>query len=257
MTAAITLEDFYQNMAVPESCALGKRIYKKQFYENGQLNAADKKAFVEDIDTIEWRYTLKPSTINIPKLEDETHEYLEVAVLQVLLTALDRSARIAAAIQKAIPYPVLIVFVCGNRLALNAAEKRINRADSNKIVVETVHDTGWISLDTPEQWQTDFLRDFDVTNFSYRNFFDFYQDMVKRIVALNCAAHTTQYSLATRVDGSAVDRLDALRSMGKLQQERGETRNKLKKEKNLGTQVQLNTQIKQITDRIEAIKQTL
>ena len=71
MTTAMTLEQFYQNMAVPEACALGKRIYKKQFYENGQLNAADKKAFVEDIEGIEWRYTLKPSTINIPKLEGQ------------------------------------------------------------------------------------------------------------------------------------------------------------------------------------------
>jgi hypothetical protein len=45
--------------------------------------------------------------------------------------------------------------------------------------------------------------------------------------------------------------------MGKLQQERTETRNKLKKEKNLGTQVQLNTRIKQITDRVAAITKEL
>ena len=257
MTAAITLEDFYHNMAVPNTCALGKRIYKKQFYENGQLNAADKKAFVEDIDGIEWRYTLKPSTINIPKLEDETHGYLEVAVLQVLLSAIERTTRIAAAIQKAIPYPLLIIFICGNQLALNAAGKRINRADSGKIVVETMHDTGWISLDAPKPWQVDFLANFCITKFSYRNFFDFYQDLVKRIVALNCAVHTGRYSLKKRGDNSGAGRLEILLKMEKLQQERTETRNKLKKEKNLGTQVQLNTRIKQITDRIEAIKKEL
>ena len=254
MTTAMTLEQFYQNMAVPEACALEKRIYKKQFYDNGQLNAADKKAFVEDIDGIEWRYTLKPTTINIAKRENETLEYLEVAVLQVLLTAIERSARIAVAIQKSIPYPALIIFVCGDRLALNVAEKRINRADSNKIVVESVFDTGWISLNTPEPWQVDFLIDFHITNFSYRNFFDFYQDMVKRIVALNCAIHTGQYALATE---NRVIRVDALRQMEKLQQERAETRNKLKKEKNMGTQVQLNTKVKQITDRIEVIRAKL
>ena len=42
--------------------------------------------------------------------------------------------------------------------------------------------------------------------------------------------------------------------MGKLQQERTETRNKLKKEKNLGSQVSLNTKIKQLGDRIEAVR---
>lgn len=257
MTETMTLDQFYQNMAVPDACALGKRIYKKMFYDNGQLNAADKKAFVEDIGGIEWRYTLKPSTINIPKLEDETHEYLEVAVLQVLMNALERTSRIAPAIQKAVPYPLLIIFICGDQLSLNAAEKRINRADNNKIVVETMHDTGWISLSKLEPWQGDFLNDFRVTNFSYRNFFDFYQDMRKRIVALNCAVHTGRYSLHTETDGSSANRVEMLRQMEKLNQERMEIRNKLKTEKNLGTQVQLNTQIKQITDRIEAAKQEL
>ena len=125
MTTAMTLEQFYQNMAVPENCALGKRIYKKQFYENGQLNAADKKAFAEDIEGIEWRYTLKPATMNISRFEDDTHEYLEIAILQVLLTAIERTARIAAAMQKAIPYPVPDNF----RLRRPACPERSGKAD--------------------------------------------------------------------------------------------------------------------------------
>ncbi len=257
MTKARTLDQFYQNMAVPEACALGKRLYKKQFYENGQLNAADKKAFVEDIDEIEWRYTLKPLTINISKLEDETHEYLEIAVLQVLLNAIERSARVAAAMQKAIPYPVLIIFVCGDQLAMNVAEKRINRADSNKIVVEAIHDTGWISLNAPNPLQEAFLTEFSIINFSYRNFFTFYQDMVKRIVALNCAVHTGHYSLNAATDGKNQDRLKNLLQLEKLELEKSQIRNKLKKEKNLSKQVQWNSQIRQITDRIEAIKKEI
>jgi radical SAM superfamily enzyme YgiQ (UPF0313 family) len=257
MTTTMTLDQFYQNMAVPEACDLGKRLYKKQFYENGQLNAADKKAFVEDIDGIEWRYTLKPSTINIPKLEDETHEYLEVAVLQVLLNTIERSSRIAAAMQKAIPYPVLIIFVYGDQLAMNVAEKRINRADSNKIVVETIHDTGWIPFNDPNPLQEAFLKEFSIINFSYRDFFAFYQDMVKRIVALNCAVHTGHYSLNAEIDGKNQNRLQGLRQLEKLELERSQIRNKLKKEKNLSKQVQWNTQIKQITDQIETIKKEL
>jgi len=43
----------------------------------------------------------------------------------------------------------------------------------------------------------------------------------------------------------------------KLQQEKSEIQGKLKKEKNLGTQVQFNTRIKRITERIEVIKSEL
>lgn len=257
MSDISSIDGFYDNLAVPETCGLGKRLFKKQFYEYGQLNAADRKAFVEDIETIDWRYTIKPSTINIPKLEDQTHEYLEIAVLQVVLTTIERHARIAAVIQKAIPYPLLIIFVSGSRMAINAAEKRINRADANKIVVETSHETGWIDLSKAREEQSAFLSDFRVTKFSYRNLYDFYQDAVERIVALNCAKYSGQYRPPVANAKPKTDRLEALRQMDKLQQERTETRNKLKKEKNLGTQVSLNTRIKQLSDRIEAIRTEL
>lgn len=260
MTGIRSIDQFYENLAIPEACYLGKRLFKKQFYEHGQLGAADKNAFVEDIDGIEWRYTLKPSTINIPKLEDDTHDYLEIAVLQVALTAAERHLRIAATIQKAIPYPLLIIFVFGSRLAINAADKRINRADANKIVTETSYDTDWIELDAPNAFQDAFLADFRSTNFSYRNLFEFYQAAVARIIALNCAAHSGQYALQAEADGTVknkIDRLEALRKIEKFHQERSELRNKLKKEKNLGTQVSLNTRIKQLSDRIEAARNEL
>lgn len=257
MSNVRSIEDFYSNLGLPEACSLGKRLFKKQFYEHGQLVAADKKAFVEDIEGIDWNYTLKPSTINIPKLEDDTHEYLEIAVLQVVLTAIERHARIASVIQKAIPYPILIVFVRGQHMAIHAADKRINRADANKIVVEASYDTGWIDTSTPSAAQDAFLSDFRATNFSYHTLFDFYQDAVGRIIALNCAAHSGQYAPPGETTKSKTDRLEALRQMEKLHQERIETRNKLKKEKNLGTQVNLNTRIKQLGDSIEAIRKDI
>lgn len=257
MSAIRSIEAFYENLGIPDTCTLGKRVFKKQFYEHGQLGAADKAAFVEDIEGIEWRFTLKPSTINIPKLEDDTHEYLEIAVLQVTLTGTERLARIAAVIQKAIPYPLLILFVSGNGLEINAADKRINRADANKIVVEAVYDSSWIDTAAPMPEQDAFLSDFRARNFSYRSLYDFYQDAVGRLVALRCAGHTGRYEPPGVSGKPKADRLEALRLMDKLQQERAETRNKLKKEKNLGTQVGLNTRIKQLSDRIEAIRNDL
>lgn len=253
----MSLNDFYRNLALPDACVLGKRIFKKHFYENGQMSAADKKAFSEEIDRIEWRYTLKPSTINIPRFEDEQLEYLEIAVLQVDLNTPKRMGRIAELIQKSIPYPLIIVFICGDEMALNVAEKRINRTDSNKIVVEAIHDTGAISLEMPTASQSAFLADFCISNFSYQNFYVFYQDAIARIIALNCAAHSGHYALETEAGCSVNDRVQTLRQIEKLQQESTELCNKLKKEKNLGTQVQLNTRVKSLRDRIEELRKDL
>jgi len=249
-----TLEDFYSNLAVPDSCYLGKKLFKKHFYDNGQLSATDKKAFKEDIESIEWKYTLKPSTINIQSFEDDTHEYLEVAVIQVMLSSDKRHSRIAEVIQKAIPYPVLIVFSYGSSIALNAALKRINRADSNKMVVESCHETGWFSLESPEEWQRSFLDDFKIKNLSFQNFFLFCQDIAERVTAYSCAIHTGAYSLPPSKLGGGVDRSGALKELEHLERELTELRNKLKKEKNLGNQVQFNTKSKLIKDRMNAIK---
>lgn len=253
----MTLDEFYQNMMVPESCALHKRIFKKHFYENGKLNAADKKAFGEDIANIEWRYTLKPSTINIPRFEDDQHEYLEIAILQIELNSQKRVGRIAQVVQKTIPYPLIIIFECDGHMALSIAEKRINRADSNKIVTETFYDTSWIDLGAPKLWQQEFLKDFCIKNFSYRDLYAFYQDALKRIIALNCAELNEQYALEAGNGLQTEDRAKNLKEVEKLQQEQIEIRNKLKSEKNMGTKVQLNTQIKKVNDRIETIKREL
>ena len=78
-----------------------------------------------------------------------------------------------------------------------------------------------------------------------------------RVIALACAEHSGHYSLEIPNALSADDRVNKLKQVEKLQQEKTEIQGKLKKEKNLGTQVQLNTRIKKITDRIEAIKSEL
>ena len=250
------LSEIYENLGIPDSCILGKRIFKKQFYENGQLNAADKKAFIEDVDKIEWSYTLKPATINISRLEDDDYEYLEVAFLQITLLSANRYNRIAEVVQKAIPYPIIILFHIiddsGEQVAFNAADKRINRSDSDKIVIEAMFDTNWIDLENLQHWQIEFLRDFKLKSFSHRNFYLLYQDMVNRIVAFCCARHTGSYYLSNE-DTKGI-RLEGLKQIEKLQQEQTVLRNKLKREKNLGTRVELSTRNKNIADRITSLK---
>jgi len=248
------IEMFYEKLDVPESCSLGKRLFKRMFYENAQLNATDKKAFSEDIEEIVWHYTLKPETIGIPRYEDDDREYHEVAIIQVNLKRPGRYKRIAEIMQRAIPYPMMIVFVEESRIALSLADKRINRADKEKIVVEQFHLTDWFNLEDPAQFEADFLKSCSVKSFSYNHFYDFYSDLIRCVVALQCATHSGSFTLAGDKQKTTDVRLEDLAEIERLQQERTTLKEKLKKEKNLGTQVQLNTQVKRITDQINSIK---
>ena len=247
--------DLYEKLAIPDACYLGKKIFKKLFYENAQLNATDKKAFTKDIDDIEWKYTLKPDTINIARYADEEREYDEVAVIQVNLKEPQRYKRIAQIIQRAIPYPLLVVLAHKSAVALSVAAKRINRADREKIMVEEFQDTDWINLESPASHEQDFLDSLVVTSFSYNNIFEFYSDLTERIVGLNCVEFSGVFLAEAPQEN--VNRAEILEMITLLQQKQTELRAALKKESQFSQKVELNMQIKKVTEQIEYQKAKL
>jgi len=251
------IETLYKWMAIPESCRLGKRVYKKLFHENAKLSATDKKALRDGVDTILWQYTFKPTTIPIQPYEDDQREYHEVALLQVNLKETGRVNRLAEIVHRAIPYPLFVVFVFDMACSISLAYKRFSQAEKEAIVSEGFQATSWLDLSNPTENQTAFLKSLDISTWPHTHFFAFYRAAMDRVIALACAEHTGHYSLEIPNGLSIDDQVRKLKQVEKLQQEKSEIQGKLKKEKNLGTQVQLNTRIKQITDRIEAIKSEL
>lgn len=251
------IEVLYQKMMIPESCRLGQRVYKKLFHENAKLSATDKKVLRDDVDTILWQCTFKPTTIPIQPYEDEQREYHEVALLQVNLKQNGRVNRLAEIIHRAIPYPLIVVFVYDSKFLISLAYKRFSQAEKEAIVAESFQATSWLNLSNLTEYQSAFVESLDMSTWPHTHFFAFYRAAMDRVIALACAEHSGYYSLTIPGGLMVDDRVIRLKQIEKLQQEKLEIHGKLKKEKNLGTQVQLNTQIKKITDRINAIKSEL
>ena len=246
------IETLYEKMMIPESCRLGKRVYKKLFEENAKLSATDRRALSDDVDTIIWQYAFKPTTIPIQPYEDDQREYHEVALLQVNLKQASRVNRLAEIIHRAIPYPLLVVFVSDTTCILSLADKRFSQAEKEAIVAEGFQATGWLELSNPTETQADFIESMDISTWPHTHFFAFYRAAMGRVIALACSEHSGQYSLEIPAGLSLADQVNWLKLIEQLHQEESEIENKLKKEKNLGTQVQLNTRIKQIKDDIKA-----
>lgn len=270
----MTFEDFLELLNIPSSCQLNKPIFKKMFQEASDgkkaiLNAADKKALKDSVEKIRWLYTLKPNTINIAPYKDSEREYPEIAILHVELSnAVSNNnihKRIAHFINRAIPYPLVILFTYGKddaeNLALVLADKRINQADKEKWVVEDSIHSHWINLASPSAAEMIFIESLKINNLPFTNFFAFYQALIERLVAIKCAEHSGDYSLEKASDlnekTSSTARLDRLRELEKLETQRSEISNKLKKIKQMGKQVELNIQIKKINDEIANIKGSL
>lgn len=255
-----TLEAFIDHLSIPRSCELNKPVFKKLFLENGVLDIADKTALKDDVDKIRWLYTLKPATINIAAYVDKDRDFSEIAVLQVELTSAKRLKRIATFMQRSIPYPLILVFSQENQVCLSIADKRINQADKEKWVVEDILYTDWIDLAAPTLAQATFLEDCNINSFSFTNFLSFYKSLTERVIAMNCATHSGRYERGTtdNIESKQSEgRLERLRELEKLNLQKIEIANKLKKEKQLGRQVELNTKIKQINDVIEQFKESI
>ena len=252
-------DSFLSGLAIPETCKLDKPIFKKMFLDNGALDATDKKCLKDDIDKIRWLYTLKPSTINIAPYNDSQREYPEVAVIHVGLSRPERFKRIAHFINRSIPYPLMLVFTCDIEsqasLAISLADKRTNQADKEKWVIEDSIQTDWLDLSDQADVEAHFLASLTIKNFPFQNFWQFYQALSQRVIAINCANYSGNFSLGdTSQSTTANDRLTMLRDLEKLEAEKSEVSNKLQKEKQMGKQVEMNTYVKDINDKIARIK---
>lgn len=256
-----SFDSFLQYLEIPEACELNKPIFKKLFLDNGVLDATDKKCLTNDVNKVRWLYTLKPSTINIAPYQDNVREYLEVAVLQVELSSPQRIGRIANFINRSIPYPLVLLFTIDDEgktnVAICLADKRINQADKEKWVLEDIIHTDWIKLGEQDSAEAEFLASLKVTELPFKEFWSFYQALMARVIAINCAVHSGSFALENERRETEIGRLEKLRELERLDAQRAELANKLKRERQMGKQVELNSTIKNINDKIIEIKSCL
>jgi len=245
----------YDHMGISDKCLLNKALFKKLFQENAALDITDKKALKDDVERIRWVYTLKPATVNIAAYSDDEREYDEIAVLQIDLTTAIRAQRIAAFVNKAIPYPIVIVFSLADVMAISVADKRVNQADKSKWVIDDAWMTDWFNPDAPNTAQQEFMRDLSIKTLSFVNFYAFYTDIKNRVIALNAATKSGAYALVS--DEGTHSRAETLRQLDRLAQEKAELQNKMAKETQMGRQIDMATQIKKLADHIHDLTQGL
>lgn len=243
----------YQCMALPESCRLDKRVYKKLFLESPSLAATDRRLFRDHIESIIWRYTLKPETINIPAYEDEEREYREIAVLEAVLRKPDKAVRLANLIHRAIPYPICLVLVHGTSVMIHLAPKRTSRADREKWTLEVEHGTHWMDLEKPNKAEQAFLEDLALSRLRLSSYFDLYTDWIACVTALNCAEVTDRYALLDEGQ-DCESRSETLAAYGELKEELASYRVTLRDVGQFNRQVELNMKIKQTVHRMDDLK---
>lgn len=257
------LDDFLNQLNIPEKCKVDKTVFKKLFEQANDghkniLDAKDRECLKKDIAKITWLYSFKPSTINIPAFKTEIREYLEVAVLLVEVVDRKNIERIHHFFNRSIPYPLVILFHFENEgieyLSVGITHKRTNQSDKERWVLEESIVSPWMNLAQLSEVEQNFFESMQISQLSFQSFYHFYDSIKERLIALQCAGYSRSFDLSLKVDDCSTERrVSALKALNELEKRKIEISNKLKKEKQLGRQVDLNVQLRKLKDEIQNI----
>lgn len=252
-------DTFLNTLGIPNSCLLNKPLFKKLFFEHTELDAKDKNALKDNVEKIRWLYTLKPSTIHIAPYSDELRDYSELAVLHVEINDTKHTERIGHFINRAIPYPLIIFFTVNEEdkehFALCLADKRLNKSDKEKWVIEEQLLTQWLVLGECNDVNEAFLNSLQLATLPFSNFWQIYQALINRVISLKCAEITGRYHLAQDADKSQQQR-ENLQQYQQIQLEIKKLRGQIKQAA-FNQQVELNTQIKKHEQALKQLTECL
>jgi hypothetical protein len=230
---------------LPAGSRVDQRVPKKLLLENSAPTAADKRYINDGIVELLWLAALKPTTIGVPEYRDESREYLEVAVLRLTLRSTAKATRLVELVHRAVPYPVLLLTVEGERPSLSAAHKRWSQGEAGKMVLEgEVVVAEWQAALDGERWHA-FGEALALGRQPRASLYALYQGWIDTLLALHAARVTGIFGLASDATKAAA-RSEALREFTRLETEIVRLRAAAVKEKQMPRQVELNLELKRM-----------
>ena len=213
-------------LGLPKSTEFNKRIPKQKFYENLSVTPALKRVFIDQIKVIYWRNKVAATTMNLAAGDIVT----EVEVFEVKLATPQLDISVLRQIDKEIPYHIVFLLEYDGKYQAWTAYKEAAASGNNAFKVGTYYHTEWLP-ESEIPLKVDGLSIDKV-----------YENFVRQI-----AGDALQGESAESLKES-VER-DARRQ--ELQKQITALQAKVRKEKQLNKQVQLNTELKRLRKELE------
>lgn len=214
-------------LGLPKTTEFNKRIPKQKFYENLPVTPVLKRAFVEQIRTIWWRNKIAAATVNLAPGEDVTE--IEVLELRLNQPSLDESVLLQ--IDREIPYHILFLLEYEGKYQVWIGYKEA-ASGSSAFKVSQYYHTDWMEADQFPLYMEGHSLD------------AVYENFVRQI-----AGETLALAGAESLHES-VER-DIRRKQ--LQKQITMLENKIRKEKQLNRQVEINVNIKKLKRELEML----
>jgi hypothetical protein len=201
----------------------------------------DKRYISEGIEELFWVAALKPTTIGVPEYRDDVREYLEIAVIRMILRPAAKSTRLIELVHRAIPYPLLLISEMAGALDVSAAHIRWSQGEAGK----TVLDRDIVTVRVEGEGKGAFLEAVSLGRQPRISLHALYQGWIDTLLSLQAALVTGRFAIPTSPDHAAA-RHDALRECERLEIEITRLRAAATKERQLPRQVELNLELNRL-----------
>lgn len=215
-------------LSLPKSTEFNKRIPKQKFYENLSVTPAMKRVFIDQIKVIYWRNKIAATTMNLAAGDTVT----EVEVFEIKLASPQLDISVLRQIDKEIPYHIIFLLECDGKYQAWTAYKETAASGSNAFKVGTYYHTEWMP-EAELPLKVDGL-----------NIDKLYENFVRQIAG-NALKTDSGESLKESVERDARKQL--------LEKQISALQVKVRKEKQLNKQVQLNTELKALKKELASL----
>ena len=241
--------DPFAALALPPEALVDRRVPKKLLNENSAPTAKDKRLIREGIEELRWLAALKPTTIGVAEYRDEEREYIEIAVLRLVLRSNVRTVRLTELVHRAVPYPTFLFAWLSDAVELSLAHKRWSRGEANKTVIAGEIVTARLHVNNTDEVVADFNNALALTRQPRGTLHALFQGWIDTVLALQAAEVTGSFSLPASPIAAA-DRAAALRESQRLDNSIAEIRAAAVKEKQVWRRVEMNLKLARLrTDR--------
>ena len=213
---------------LPKSTEFNRRIPKQKFYENITVTPALKHFFVEQIKTIYWRNKIATSTINLAAGAAVTE--LEIFELRLNQQSLDET--VLRQIDKEIPYHILYLLEYEGKCQAYIGYKEAAASGSNAFKVNRYYHTGWMPSE-------ELLIKLDGLSIDA-----VYENFVRQIAGEQLQSKGTE---------SIKDSVERAEQRELLEKQIEVLQNKIRKEKQLNKQVEMNAELKRLRNELKIL----
>lgn len=214
----------------PQSALVERRLTKEIFHEK-ITSPSLKRSLIDDVQSIQWRYKLAQSTINLQVGDG----FKEIQVFQIKLKEDSIDEELLRVIDSVVPYPIIFEIIMNTGIYITSAHKKLNVSGTGVVVDKIYFKSEVFPHDTKRQALPVAI-----------SLERLYEEVFKSIMPAEIKSEENAESVEVLISKST--------EIGKIQKEIAKLQTSIRNEKQFNKRVELNRDLKDLEYALKGLQ---